>query len=315
MTLTHEKRQIDRWSNEILVEKAQRGDKDAERALVTKFYNVCCFEARDSKQHLYDEDTRTGECMMALARAIQTYKEGNGTNFSSYAKTCMRRALTDMARKEVRRPQEVSIDSDVEGSELSMETAFASTNRTDEDASAELVKQALKKSVWDQLSAASKGTGELDKSIIRAVRGLAADMSISGRITASEQAISRMFDSESANVLFILSSSEEGMMMPEQEAKWREELCDMLVEALIDLVIMKSEGYTIEESALDTGLSELVVSRLMQCVKVLAADPVECEDITPTDSEIAAGCVVIKLPKPKPKCHLQGEMMDIMEAA
>lgn len=317
MTTTKSTRQMDLWSNEILVEKAQRGDKEAERTLVAKFYNVCCFEARDSKQKLYDEDTRTGECMAALARAITSYKEGSGTNFSSYAKTCMRRALTDMARKEIRRPQEVSIHDETEGSELTMEDAFSATDRTDDDASAEIIKEALKQSIWDQLSAASKGVGELDRSIIRAVRGLAADMSAAGRIAASEQAISRMFDVESSSVLFILSSSDEGMMMPEDEAKWREDLCGVLVDILIDLVILKSEGYTIQESAEMTGLTELVVARLMQCVHILAAEPVEMEPRTAEMEHIASttGCIVIKLPKPQPKCELQQDMMSMMEAA
>lgn len=282
---------MEQWTDEILAEKAQAGNTDAARVLTERYYKVCQFEAMDSKQKLYDVDTRTGECMLALVKAIKHYREGNGTTFNSYAKTLMRNAMMDMARKEKRRPSEVSIHDQVDGSELSMEDAFASTSDVDQEAQAELAKQTLKASIQKQLFEASAG-GSMDKLVMRALKGFATELATAGRIKASPQAVNRLFSANVASVLFLVAG--EDMIMPEEESAWREEFFDILTDSLINLVILKSEGNTVAELSEITGFSEVLIGRLMLSVRCFALENVINIHSSGTKAT-KSGCVVLPL--------------------
>lgn len=124
-------KRYEQWSDAELAEKAQGGSVEHMEALIARYNDVCRFEARDSNLTIFNQDDRESECRTALLRAVLTYKTGCGTTFKSYAKTLMRRSLMDLARKENRRVEEVSLvtEGDDESTDL-LSTAIEDTRES-----------------------------------------------------------------------------------------------------------------------------------------------------------------------------------------
>lgn len=131
---------FEHYTDEELAFKAQEENTEAAEALINRFSRVCYLEARASKQKRYDEETREGECRLALTRAMKTYAPSKGTKFSSYAKMCMRNAMADMARMEGRRIEEVSIQTGTE-EDITIEDVFASSFNVEDEAAESLLWQ------------------------------------------------------------------------------------------------------------------------------------------------------------------------------
>lgn len=129
---------FEHYADEELAAKAQQGDTDAAEALVSRYARTCLLEAKASRQKRFDEETREGECRLALTKAIRSYKTGQGTKFSSYAKMCMRNAMADMARMEGRRIEEVSIQTGVDEG-LTIEDVCASNINVEDEAAEALL--------------------------------------------------------------------------------------------------------------------------------------------------------------------------------
>lgn len=86
------------FSDEILAQKAQVGDEDAEEFLIRKYkteiknmagsYSIAGAEAEDAVQ----------EAMIGLFKAVRSYEKSGGASFRTYARVCMSRQLVSAVK-------------------------------------------------------------------------------------------------------------------------------------------------------------------------------------------------------------------------
>ncbi len=85
-------------SDEILVQKAQRGDIDAEEAIMRKYKGTVKIKANMYYMAGGDEDDIVQEGMIGLLKAIRKYDAEKDASFSTFAGLCISRQIISALR-------------------------------------------------------------------------------------------------------------------------------------------------------------------------------------------------------------------------
>lgn len=107
-----------RNENELYM-RIKNGDKNAENELISTNIGLVKTIA-DKNQGVCDADDLIQVGCMALLRAARTYSSDKGSSFTTYASKCIRNAMTDLTRSEMRqlsRRADYSLDEFVPGSD------------------------------------------------------------------------------------------------------------------------------------------------------------------------------------------------------
>ena len=125
-------------TDEELAYWAGKGSRQAEAELVSRYEQICTFEAReyDNIRSMPLED-RIVECQLAVVQACRTYRAELGTPFKLWAKRLIRNRLMDLYRAhrarfhpvvegEERHVLHIPLDTPIEGTEVRLEDVLAS---------------------------------------------------------------------------------------------------------------------------------------------------------------------------------------------
>lgn len=85
-------------SDEVLVQKAQQGDLDAEEAIMRKYKGIVKMKANMYYMAGGDEDDVVQEGMIGLLKAIRKYDEEKDASFGTFAALCISRQIISALR-------------------------------------------------------------------------------------------------------------------------------------------------------------------------------------------------------------------------
>lgn len=102
------------------IREIQKGDKQMREALIERYTP---FASRLVVQQMgrWDDGDGFSAALLALNEAIDSYQEGKGTTFKTFATTVMKRRLIDYTRQKSKRKRELPFSSFVSGNDTSSE--------------------------------------------------------------------------------------------------------------------------------------------------------------------------------------------------
>lgn len=259
-------------SDEALAERAQDGDVWAEGELVGRYWGIADMIAGEF--NVPGMATREGredkhsEALAGLVKAIRSYQAGKGAKFKSYAKTVMRRRLTDVYR-EANRAREVprnllrSADADMDGDGRTLGDSLGVAPRVEDAAWADDLKRIVGDGqLRDLLDVAAHGAPAFRPGpFLRTVRAFAGDLLASGHLSVDLH----------ADLLASLSGRQMGLFGAQLSGVSERELAERVYEAYLPLQwgVLRdlAEGFDRREIAARRGIRPETVVLILEAVR------------------------------------------------
>ena len=107
------KKPLDKEEEKLFFSKAKMGDKAAENVLVEHNLRLVAHIVKKYKNTSYDSDELISVGSFGLLKAIRSYDENSGNNFSTYASKCITNEILMMIRYDKKRSGDIYLDTEI----------------------------------------------------------------------------------------------------------------------------------------------------------------------------------------------------------
>lgn len=107
------KKPLSKEEEKVCFSRAKQGDSEAENILVEHNLRLVAHIVKKYKNTMYDTDELISVGSFGLLKAIRSYDEKSGNNFSTYASKCITNEILMMIRSDKKRINDLYLDTEI----------------------------------------------------------------------------------------------------------------------------------------------------------------------------------------------------------